>query len=172
ADQADGVKVAAAGGIAAAEIVGQQSSPTGAETNAAAGRPLLRILKIGGGAEVFYVDADSQLSAKIGVQAENVIHVEGVGSDQALLLRISAARLEPLNVFIAGDVGILAVDALARPVGRPVGSMLEKLRGSKSIRQHDAESAFIGALPQLEDAVLRSFQAVVVGCECGEDHGD
>src|SRR5208337_4835236 len=68
ADQADGVKVAAAGGIAAAEIVGQQSSPTGAETNAAAGRPLLTILKIDGGAEVFYVDAGSHRSAKIGVQ--------------------------------------------------------------------------------------------------------
>src|ERR1700674_2833100 len=58
ADQADWVKVAAAGGIAATEIVGQQSSPTCAETNAAAGGPLCRIVEIGGAAEVVYRSPD------------------------------------------------------------------------------------------------------------------
>jgi len=54
ADQADRVKVAAAGGIAATEIVGQQSSPTCTETNAAARGPLFRIVEIGGAAKVVY----------------------------------------------------------------------------------------------------------------------
>ena len=87
-------------------------------------------------------------------------------------MRYATALLEPLDIFIACDVGILAVDALARPIGCPVGRVVEKLRSSKSIRQHDAESAFVSALPQLEDAVLRSFQAIVIGRECGENHGD
>src|ERR1035438_7630553 len=180
ADQTDWVKVAAGGGITAAEIVGQKSSPTRAETNAPARGPLLAIEEIGGAAEVVYRGANRgavggaarQRPAKIGVQAEDVIDVECVGRDDELFMRIATALLEPLDIFIACDVGILAVDALARPIGCPVGGMVEKLGGSKSIRQHDAESAFIGALPQLEDAVLRSFQAIVIGCECGEDHGD
>src|SRR5258706_4341468 len=54
ADQADWVEVAAAGGIAATEIVGQQSSPTCTETNAAARGPLFRIVEIGGAAKVVY----------------------------------------------------------------------------------------------------------------------
>ncbi len=92
----------------------------------------------------------------------------------SLSLRIPAATLEPLDIFVACDVGIFAVDALAGPIGCPVGSVVEKLRGAKSIRQHDAESAFVGGLPQLEDAVLRSSHGgvVIVGRQCGEDHGD
>src|SRR2546429_3115336 len=57
ADQADWVKVAAAGGIAAAEIVGQESSPTCAETNAAARGPLPGIVEIGGATEIVYRSA-------------------------------------------------------------------------------------------------------------------
>src|SRR5260221_9775 len=54
ANQADWIKGAAVGGIAAKEIVGQQSSPTCTETNAAARGPLFRIVEIGGAAKVVY----------------------------------------------------------------------------------------------------------------------
>src|SRR5258708_39955082 len=54
ADQADWIKVAAVGGIAATEIVGQQSSPTCAETYATARGPLFWIVEIGGTAKVVY----------------------------------------------------------------------------------------------------------------------
>ena len=47
-----GSKSAPAGRIAAAEIVGQKSSPTGAETNAASGGSLPRIVEIGGTVKV------------------------------------------------------------------------------------------------------------------------
>src|SRR5260221_14031646 len=52
--QADWVEVAAAGGIAAAEIVGQQSSQTCAETYATARGPLFRIVEIAGARKVLY----------------------------------------------------------------------------------------------------------------------
>src|SRR5208282_102809 len=78
ADQADGVQVAAVGGIAAAKIIGQKSSPACAETNAPAWGPLLRIVEIRGGAKVIRRDAACQRPAKIGVQSQNVIDIERV----------------------------------------------------------------------------------------------
>src|SRR6202023_1206414 len=137
ADQDDWIKVEAAGGITAAEIVGQQSSPTCAETNAAARGPLFGIVEIGGAAKIVYRGPDGgaagERSAEIGVQAEDVINVECVGRDDEFATRVSTAPLEPLDIFVAGDVGILAVHALARPIGHPVGGVFEKLRSSKSI---------------------------------------
>src|SRR5271169_5859891 len=128
ADQADGVKVGAARGITAAEIVGQQSSPTCAEANAAASGPLFRIVEIGGAAEVICrTGASRDRPAKVCVQAEDVIDVECVGGDDELVTRVSPATLEPLNIFVAGNVGILAVDALTGPIGGPVGGIIEKL---------------------------------------------
>src|SRR5437899_4025547 len=166
ADQAAWVKVAAAGGIAATEIVGQQSSPSCAETNAAARGPLFGIVEIGGAAKVVYRSpgggAARERSAKVGVQAEDVVDVECIGRDDQFVTRVSTAPLEPLDILVARDVGILAVHALARPIGHPVGGVFEKLRGSKGIRQHDAESAFVSGLPQLEDAILRSFEGSLI----------
>src|ERR1035441_9226819 len=52
------------------------------------------------------------------------------------------------------------------------GAVSRNCEGSKSTGQQEAESALVGALPQLEGAVLRSFQGIVIGRECGEDHGD
>src|SRR6266404_5688473 len=106
ADQADWVKVGAAGGIAAAEIVGQQSSPTCAETNAAARGPLLGIVEIGRAAKVVYRSpgggATRERSAKIGVQSKDVIDIECVGRDDEFVTRVSTPRLEPLDIFVAG----------------------------------------------------------------------
>src|ERR1039458_1976769 len=124
ADQANRVKAGTAGGVAAAEIVGQQGSPTCAETNAAARGPLFRIKEIVGTAKVVDRNSAGQFSAEISVQSEDVMDIERIGGDDELLLRISTARLKPRNVFVACDVGIFAVDTLPGPIGHPVGGVL------------------------------------------------
>src|ERR1700683_36676 len=165
ADQTNRIEIAAVGGIASPKIIGQQGSPASAETNTASGCPLFRIVEIGGAAEVADGGTARQGTAKVSVQAEDVVDVEGIGNDQALVVRIAAASIQPCDIFIAADIWILAVNALAGPSGDPVGSVFQKLSGAESVGQHDAEFAIVGALPQLEDFVLRSFERIVIGRE-------
>src|SRR6202042_3308151 len=112
--------------------VRKQGPPACAETNATAWGPLFRVEEIGGAAKVVAGDPMAERSAKISVQAENLIDVECVGGDYALFLGIATSCFQPLDIFIAAHVRILTVDALASPIGRPVGCIGEKLRGAKS----------------------------------------
>ena len=82
-------------------------------------------------------DAISEPSAKIGVQPQNLLYIKGIGGDQPLPAWIAPLRLQPLNVLVAGDIRVLAVDALAGPVRHPRGRLLQKLRRPKRIRQQD-----------------------------------
>jgi len=122
ADQADGIEPGAAAGIAAAEIVGEERAPASAEANAAAGSPFAAIVEVGGAAKIADRNAAGQSSAKVSMQAEDVVDVEGIGSDDTFVMRIAAAGVQPCDVFISGYVWILAVDALTFPVGDPVRS--------------------------------------------------
>ncbi len=54
------------------------------------------------------------------MQSENLIDIQRVGSDEQLVASVPSARFEPCDVFVASDVGVFAVDALASPVGDPV----------------------------------------------------
>src|SRR5271169_1546099 len=156
ADQADGVKPVIAAGIAAPKIVGQQRSPTGTEADATARSPFLSIVEIGRAAEIPDGSPAGESSTKISVQAEDVVDVECIGGDDKFVVRIAAAGLQPFDIFIPGYIRILAVNALARPIGGPVRRTFEELRGSERIRQHDPERAFVSALPHLEHVILRS----------------
>ena len=60
ADQADGIKSAAAGRIAAAKIIGQQRAPTGAETDPPPRRPFFAVQEIGRAAKIFWRRAARQ----------------------------------------------------------------------------------------------------------------
>ena len=113
--------------VAGAEVVGEQGAPAGAETDAA---------------------------VEVGVEGEDLLDVEGVGGDEALGARVAAAGLEPGDVLVAGEEGILAVAALAGPVGDPVGGAGEELGGAEGVGEQDEELAVVALLPELEDAVL------------------
>jgi hypothetical protein len=93
ADQADRIKFAAAFGIAAAEIVGQQSSPACAESDAPARHPLLPILEVGRATEFLGSRAALQRSAEISVETDDFIDVEGVRGDHELVMRVPASGL-------------------------------------------------------------------------------
>src|SRR5271157_4325639 len=133
ADQADGIKTAAVVGIAAAKVVGEQRPPAGTEADAAVRSPLGAIVKIGGAAKIGRGETLRQSPAKIGMEAKDRVYVERVGCDNQLLARIAPARFQPRDELITSHVRILAVYALARPVGHPVGRADEKLRCSKRI---------------------------------------
>src|SRR5215470_10120856 len=139
ADQAEGIKAYAAFRVASTEIICEQRTPAGAETNAATRNPLANIVEVGSATEVGDGGARLQSTCEVGVQAEDLIDVETIGRDEKLFFRIAALVLEPANVFVAGDVGVFAVDTLARPVGGPVRSILEKLRGAVRVGQHDEQ---------------------------------
>src|SRR5258708_27580439 len=162
ADQADRVEPTTAFRIAATKIIGQQGAPTCADSNARAGNPLSSIQEIGCGSKIRGRRAIRKGPAKISVQGEYLIDVERVGGDDQLFKRIAAVHLQPFDIFVAREIRILAVDALARPVGGPVRRARQELRGSESVRQHYPKRAFIGVLPQCEHAVLRSFQSATI----------
>src|SRR5215468_491066 len=128
ANQVKGVKRSVGLGAAIAKIVGQKRAPAGAETDAALGSPLAGIEKIGRAAKVRRLGSVAHGPGEMRVQAQEGVHVEGVGSDEALLTRVAAALLEPGDVLVASQVRILAVGALPRPGGDPFRSVAEKLR--------------------------------------------
>ena len=78
-------------------------------------------MEIGRAAKILRGGSAGQRSAEICVQAEDVINVERIGGDDQLLAWIPAAGLEPRDIFISGYIRIFAVDALAGPIGGPVG---------------------------------------------------
>src|SRR5580693_132487 len=119
ADQTDGIESAAALRIAAAEIVGQQRAPAGAEANTPTGDPLAAIDKIGRGAEIGGCRTVHQYATKVGMQAQYVVDIERVGSDDEFARRVSTVRLQPGDIFVPGRIGTFAVDALSGPIGRP-----------------------------------------------------
>ena len=54
------------------------------------------------------------------MQTENLFHVERVAGDETLLARIVPVALDPGDVFIAGYVGVFAVNALTGPISHPL----------------------------------------------------
>ena len=124
ADEADGVEAVVAAGIAVAKIVGEVGAPAGAETDAVGGGPLAFVKKVGGAAEVGSGGAVADCAGEVGVKREDAVDVERVRGDKALLARVASVLLQPCDVFVAGNERILAVDALAGPVGDPVGGVV------------------------------------------------
>ena len=69
-------------------------------------------------------------------------------ASEAMISLLAGSRpraLQPRDVFVPGDIGILAVDALAGPIGRPVRRAFQKLRGAEGVGQHDAQLAVVGS---------------------------
>jgi len=120
ADQADGVESAIAARIAPAEIVGQQRAPSGTDPDATARVPFSPVQEIGGASEIAGRCATEKRAAKICVQAKYLIDVQCVGCNDQFVLWFTAACLQPLDVFIASDIRVLTVDALAGPVRSPI----------------------------------------------------
>ena len=133
-----GSKVVFAAGVAVAEVVGEQRAPAGGEADAA---------------------------VEVVVQGDDVVDVEAVGGDEALAAGILAALQQPGDVLVAGDEGVFGVDALAGPVGDPVGCALEELGGAEGVGQRDEEFAAVALLPEFEDAILRRAELFVCAGE-------
>lgn len=171
ADKAEGIETAIALRVAVAEIVGEQCAPACAETDAGLGEPLLRIEKVGGAAEICGGGAVEEPAGEPGVKAENLVHVERVGGDEELLAGVAAPLLQPRDVFVPGDVRVLAVGALAGPVGDPVRRTTEELGGAEGVGQEDEQFAVIGLLPEFEEAILRGPALLVRAGEGSERHG-
>ena len=51
------------------------------------------------------------------------------------------------DVFVTGNKGVLAVDALAGPVGHPVGRIAQELRRTECVGKQDEQLALVGLLP-------------------------
>src|ERR1700682_5184171 len=147
ADQSDGIESTTTIRIATAEIVGQQRTPTCAESNTAAGNPLSSILEVQCAAEIAGRRAIRKRPTKVRVQPEYLVDVECVGGDEQLVTRIAASYSQPFDIFVTSEIGILAVDSLAGPIGGPVRGIRQELRCAKGVRQHDPERAFVGVLP-------------------------
>src|SRR5581483_10396093 len=113
--------------IAVAKVVGKQRAPAGAEANATVRNPAIGITEVLGGTEVLRRRSVAQGAGEIGMQAENLLHIECVGGNEPLLARVAPVPLKPRDVFVASDVGILAVDTLAGPVGNPPRCVAQKL---------------------------------------------
>ena len=106
--------------MAAAKVVGEQGAPSGGEADAA---------------------------VEVMVQLENLLHIQSIRRDEALLARVAATRLEPADVLVTGDDGVLGVDALAGPVGDPIRRAFEELRGAEGVWQKDEQLAAVALLP-------------------------
>ena len=106
ADERNGGEGVFVAGVAVAEVVGEQRAPAGGETDAA---------------------------VEVLVEADDVVDVEAVGGDEALLARVFAALQQPGDVLVAGDEGIFGVDALTGPMRDLVGRAFEKLRGAEGV---------------------------------------
>jgi len=76
--QAYRIEIATSLRIAIAKIVGKQGAPTGAETDASFGNPFSLVEKIAGLPEIGRRSPVANGSGKMGMQAENGIHIEGV----------------------------------------------------------------------------------------------
>src|ERR1035437_3062415 len=137
ADQADGIELSSTIGITAAKIICEQSTPASTEANSPPRHPLGGVVKIHGRPEVFWRHALLDRSGKIGVESEDRIHIERVRRDDELIPRFPSALPKPLDVFVASDVRVFAVDTLPRPICSPVGRILEKLCCAKSIGKQD-----------------------------------
>ena len=87
------------------------------------------------------------LSRKICMKAENILHIQSIRSDDELLLRIASPFPKPVDIFIARNIRILAVHALTCPIRNPVWSVFEKLCRAEGIRKHDQQLALIRVLP-------------------------
>ena len=62
---------------------------------------------------------------------------------------------QPGDVLVAGHERVFGVDALAGPVGDPVGGVLEELGGAEGVGEEDEELVVVALTPELEDVVLR-----------------
>ncbi len=172
ADQAERIEAGISQRVTIAKIIGEQSAPASAEADAAAGEPFFFVEEIGGLAEIGRLRAVLERAGKVGVELEDGVSIERVGGDEEFLAGIAAAGFEPGDVLVTGEEGILAVGALAGPVGDPVGSILEELGRAEGVRKDDEELTVIGLLPEFEEAVLGGFQLFVVVGKGGEGHGE
>src|SRR5579863_3751693 len=91
-DQADGIKVAAATGIASPEIIGEQCPPAGTESNLTILNPLALIEEIGRIKEVCLSCARLEGATEICMQAEDFINIQSVGCDDEFVSGIAATR--------------------------------------------------------------------------------
>src|SRR4029077_12438100 len=101
------------------------------------GSPLFFVREIAGVAEIGGSVTRVDLSGKVGVKAEDGVGVEAIGGDEEFLARVATSFFQPGDVFVAGEERILAVGALAGPIGHPIGSVVEELRGAESVGQKD-----------------------------------
>src|SRR5436305_15153836 len=113
--------------MAPSKVVRQQSAPPRAETDPPLSAPFSSIMKIRSAVEVGWFQSRRDLASEIGMQPQDRVHIEHVGSDQEFLARITSSLLEPFDVLVPGHIRIFAVGALAGPVGDPVGSPGKKL---------------------------------------------
>src|SRR5579872_4169515 len=103
-DQADGIKIVAAAGIASAKIIGEQRAPAGAESNLTIRNPLALIEKIGRVEEISLGCACLQGAAEIRMEAEYFVDVEGVRGDDEFFPGVAASRFQPFDIFVSGHV--------------------------------------------------------------------
>src|SRR5580658_3828711 len=147
AHQADRIERAVSARIAVAKIVREQSPPARAEANAPLRNPLPLVKKIAALLKIGGRSAMPYRPGKVGMQTKNLINIQRIRGDEQLLLRIASARLQPRDVFIACDIWILAVRALARPFRHPLRSVAEKLSSPERIGKEDQQLPLIRLLP-------------------------
>ena len=102
-----------------------------------------------------------------------IFSVRLVGQDGMILslIHISSAPPQPFDVLVTGDVRILAVNPLARPISHPVWRMAQELRGAKRVGEQDEQFALVSLLPQFQHPVLRRSQLVFRIGQSGHGHG-
>ena len=63
------------------------------------------------------------------------------------LARVAATALKPGDIFITGEPGIFAVDALAGPIRYPIGRAIQKLGGAECVGKQNQQFALVTLLP-------------------------
>lgn len=96
--------------------------------------PAVVVEKITGLAKIRRGGAIARSSSKVSMQADDRVDVQRIRSDEEFLLWVALVLLKPRDVFVTGDIGVLAVGALPGPGRHPVRSITEELRGAESIR--------------------------------------
>ena len=120
ADQADGIEPSSPCGLQPRKsLVSNVPHPAlkrmrGSGIHLLSSRKSLRSLKIRRRRAV------AHRPAKIRMKAEDLLHIQGVRSDEQLLPRRRAPCRQPRDVFVTRQEGIFAVDALARPIRHPI----------------------------------------------------
>lgn len=99
------------------------------------------------------------------------VHVQPVREDDELFRGVFATGLPPLDRGLGPFGGIARVDADARPLGEPIGGVVEKAFGPVGVGQDDAEVAVVFLVPIGEHVIGRAAEVLVGLGEGGVDHG-